>query len=279
MLDRTHVALAEALLADRRHERNERVLAQLKRAEHEAAAKGTLGAGFYKRQQMDMCIVELRERALDIRVAYERVLDSARVPWTDQVREQVLDRIRSELTVDAAYLEERARNVIVQHGHGFEPFLADESRRVVDAAAAELDMLGLRRLRARSSLGALLQSARYDGPAAHWNAALECREHETPDHLGAAREAIHAVEGLARLVAGEHTATLGDCIKELQKRRMLHPGTIKQLEGLWGVSSAVQGLRHGAAVPTDMSDDELSHITDACEAVGMLLVRLDRGAT
>lgn len=279
MLDPQLTMLAESLVTHRRQERNERIFAQLKKNEYEAAAKRTLGAGFYKRQQMDLCIAELRERAADIRAAYERVVVEAGVPWSDGLRDQIVERVRAEIIQDAAYLEERARNVIVQHGHGFELFLTDEARRVVERASAETDLFGFRRRGGHSALVALLAAPRYEAPAKSWTAALDCRKCDPPDHIGAAREAIHTVEGLARLATGQLNATLGDCIKELQRRRALHPGTIKQLDGLWAISSAVQGLRHGAAVPPDIADAELAHVMDSAEAVGVLLVRVDAGAT
>lgn len=56
----------------------------------------------------------------------------------------------------------------------------------------------------------------------------EVQRAEVPDLMGAAREAVHTVEGLAKIVAGLPHATLGDCIKHLRSNGILSPAIAKQ---------------------------------------------------
>ncbi len=279
MLDRELADIAEQLLATDRQQRNEDLFALLKRNEHEAAGRGTLGAGFYKRQQMNACVDELRERARRIRATYERVIADARVPWTDSIRDHIVARITAELSENAGYIEARARDVIVQHGHGFETFLVNEVPRMLAEATAELALFGRRQTQIPTRLSVLLADDRYAAPRTHWIAAQAHRHAVPPDLMSAARESVNTIEGIARILTASHTSTLGDCIKQLRNAGRLHPSILKQLEGLWGASSNIQGLRHGAAVTAESMDEQLLFIADAAEAFGLLLVRLDQGAT
>lgn len=115
-----------------------------------------------------------------------------------------------------------------------------------------------------------MTAPRYAGPAYHWSRVNDLRRTEVPDLLGAARESVHTVEGLAKIVAGLPNATLGDCIKDLRNRGVLNPAIAKQLEGLWGFVNTASGLRHGAHEMVDIEEAELLYTMDASEAAAQM---------
>lgn len=272
------VVLAERLIANKRPERNEAVRRELRRRQGEAAGRGTLGAGFYAEEQKRVCVQELNERADAIWSTYKRVLSDAAITWTAEVRVEIHKRIASEIQTDASYLEDMARGVIVQHGHSFDLFLTTGAGAIIDRIDAEMDLFALRHRPIPSPVAEQLRAPRYAGPATHWSRVDDLRRGEPPDLKSAAREAIHAVEGLAKIIAAKPSGTLGDCIKALRGSGRAPAPIAKQLEGLWGFVNAEPGLRHGAHTQPETTDAELLYVIDSSEAALRYLLSLDVGA-
>lgn len=269
--------LAERLITNKRNDRNQRIESDLWRRRDDAAARGALPTGFYAQAQKDACIRELNERADEIWSAYKKVISEASVPWSATLRDSLVARISNELVEDAARIEEMARTVITPYGHGLDLFLRAACPTAVSRISAEIDVFGLRHRSLTTPLSDQLVAPRYAGPARHWARMNELRRAEVPDILGAAREAVHTVEGLAKMVTGLPDATLGDCIKNLRSRGIINPAIAKQLEGLWGFVNTAPGLRHGAHESAEISEIELLYTVDASEAAAQMLLRLDRG--
>lgn len=127
-------------------------------------------------------------------------------------------------------------------------------------------------------LSALLATPRYDGVAAHWNRAHEYAHGPHRDLANAAKEAICAVEALARVVTGRHSDTLGELIKVLKGSYGLNPAIAKSLEGVWGFTNTWPGIRHGAPVANDLSKDDARFVLDSSDAAIRLLLAIDRGS-
>src|SRR5665213_709831 len=113
----------------------------------------------------------------------------------------------------------------------------------------------------------LLRGLRYEGPRAQWEKALGFLHSDRPDPANAAKEAICAVEGLARIVVGRHTATLGDLIKDLRSRFGLNPAIVKSIEGIWGYTNNASGVRHGATSEVGITLDSARFVVDSAEAI------------
>jgi len=128
----------------------------------------------------------------------------------------------------------------------------------------------------RGYLDPLLKSSRYAGPMAHWHEAQRLLDLDQPDAAGAVHEAVSAVEGMARLILGDSSITLGKAVESLRQTNLVHPALAKCLEGVWGYSSAVPGIRHGAAGPVTLQNREAVFVVNTCEAALRLLVELDR---
>lgn len=97
------------------------------------------------------------------------------------------------------------------------------------------------------------------------------------DYENSIKEAICAVETMARFVTGIDSNTLSDCIKKLHKNHPLHPALKESILKLYGYCSDCDGIRHGskpghnAYVPTIA---EAKFILVMCSALNNYLLQL-----
>ena len=122
----------------------------------------------------------------------------------------------------------------------------------------------------------LLTSPRYAGPARHWSKAIGFMRASPRDPENAAKEAISAVEGLAKIVTGASKATLGESIKVLRGNGKLHPALAKALEGLYGFVNDSPGVRHGSDVLPTITQGEVEFVVDTAKAAIRMLLEIDR---
>lgn len=121
-----------------------------------------------------------------------------------------------------------------------------------------------------------LQAPRYAGPREHWLKAMDFAHGSKRDLANAAKEAVCAVEAIARLLAGDHTATLGALIKQLKGQGRISPAMGKMLDGLWGFTSNEPGVRHGAPYGSEIDEAETQYILDSAVAVLRYMLDQDR---
>ncbi len=121
----------------------------------------------------------------------------------------------------------------------------------------------------------LAGNPRYASPALSWEGVERALRQQPPDAEHAARDAIGALEGLGRIVAGLPMATFGDALKAIQKSGPLEPVLAKALEALWGFANSHPGLRHGSKTPTGLSPAKLYWTVDSCAGAIRLLLELD----
>jgi hypothetical protein len=80
---------------------------------------------------------------------------------------------------------------------------------------------------------------------AHLEAALTMlSDRKSPDYRNSIKESISAVEAACQAVAGQPSASLGDCLKAIKKARELHPAFEGALIKLYGYTSDASGIRH-----------------------------------
>ena len=127
----------------------------------------------------------------------------------------------------------------------------------------------------QDSLAHQLSAPRYRGPYEHWAKVMNFMSAAGRDPANAAKEAICAVEGAARLVTGEHSATLGDLLKTLKGKHAINSAMVKSIEGLWGFTSNEPGVRHGAATSQTINYDQARYVVDSAEAALRFLLTLD----
>src|SRR6267378_3431077 len=85
------------LLGNMRLRRNERVYAQLYKAEGEAVARGAVERSHYAHEQRDLCVRDLDDRATEMWAAYRRVVIDAGVRWSETLRAEILGKISADL--------------------------------------------------------------------------------------------------------------------------------------------------------------------------------------
>jgi len=103
-----------------------------------------------------------------------------------------------------------------------------------------------------------LRDSRFAGVVAHLQRALELfASRENPDYRNSIKESISAVEAMARIVAANPTATLGDALKAIERRGNLHPALKDGFLKLYGYTSDEGGIRHA------MLDEPLLTSADA----------------
>jgi hypothetical protein len=267
------VQIAEQVIRPQLLNRNERTRQALYRRQYDAEKAGRLGEQFYATDQQDACVKEIEGRADVIWNAYKRVIVEGRIVWTNAIREQIVARVAEMLDADIPYVEERARDVIVGHGHGFALFLRDSRPEIEKRIAAEMDLFALQHQPVGASVRDQLQAPRYAGPRDHWIRVDRAMSQSPPDYLAAAREAVNGVEGLAKVVTGSPTSTLGACIKLLEKAGRLDGAFVESLESLWRFANA--NFRHGAAASRSLSHAETEYVIQSSEAAMNLLLSLD----
>jgi len=111
---------------------------------------------------------------------------------------------------------------------------------------------------AKTGLEAALAAPRYSGVRTHLSKSQSFLAQDPPDLANSAKEAICAVEALARLVCNDQTSTLGELVKELKARQDLDPALLKALEGMWGYTSNAPGVRHGGTADLDLAQAQVT---------------------
>lgn len=127
----------------------------------------------------------------------------------------------------------------------------------------------------RRCLEALAVAPRYAGAWQHWRASQDSLAAAEPNLPKAVADAVHAVEGLARLVINDPKATLGEAVKELRTKRGLNGALSNSIDRVFGYASDEAGIRHGASTPVNVKPEEARFAIDVCEAALLLLLALD----
>ena len=94
-------------------------------------------------------------------------------------------------------------------------------------------------------LESALKDSRFAGVDTHLQQALDLyAKRDDPDYRNSIKEAISAVEKMARIVSGKPKATLSDALKEMEKKGSLHKALKEGFIKLYGYTSAASGIRH-----------------------------------
>jgi hypothetical protein len=269
------VRIAEQMITPVLAMRDDQTRQALEKRRYVAEKAAGTGTAFYATDQQNVCIAEIEDRVSVIWNAYRRVVTEGRLVWTDEVRAEILVTIGRMLDVEVPYVEEMARQVIVGYGHGFAPFLREARPGIEQRVGAEMDLFALQHRPVGASLRDQLQAPRYSGPHQHWLRVDRAMSQSPPDFRGAAREAVNALEGLAKIVADSPTATLGECINKLQTSTRLDGELAKVLVALWKFANTSVGFRHGGHVAPTLTQPDADYVIESCESAAKRLLSLD----
>jgi hypothetical protein len=91
----------------------------------------------------------------------------------------------------------------------------------------------------------------------HLRAAVDhLTDRSNPDYRNSIKEAISAVEAMAKIVSREPKATLGDALKSLEKNGKLHPSLKDAFSKLYGYTSDADGIRHALLNESNLSQSD-----------------------
>ena len=117
-----------------------------------------------------------------------------------------------------------------------------------------------------------------EGASEHLNASLVLLGRKPhPDYRNSIKEAISAVESVAKQISGKNKATLGPALDELGKSVEIHPSFKEALKKLYGYTNDEGGIRHALLEEKDIGFDEAKFMIVACSAfVNFLISKADR---
>ena len=104
-----------------------------------------------------------------------------------------------------------------------------------------------------------LATSEFDGARAHLRAAVQLLTEGSPSD--SVRESIHAVESVARTLAG--TNSLSGALQKLKSKRIVHPALERAFNSLYGFTSDEKGIRQA------LLDDGTANV-DETDAVFMI---------
>jgi len=110
-----------------------------------------------------------------------------------------------------------------------------------------------------------LADTQYEGVTIHLRTALQLlsnRDH--PDYRNSIKESISAVESITRIISGKKKATLGDALKELEKREKLHPALKDGFLKLYGYTSDEEGIRHAMLEEPNLTASDAKYFLLSC---------------
>jgi len=128
------------------------------------------------------------------------------------------------------------------------------------------------------------------GAQQHIRAALELLgKKPTPDYRNAIKEAISAVESVAKQIVGADSATLDTALKDLSEKTEVHGALRSGFSKLYGYTSDESGIRHAILEHPNVGFAEAKYMIVSCsafvnyliqkaEAAGMLKIKDERTA-
>jgi AbiJ N-terminal domain 4 len=125
---------------------------------------------------------------------------------------------------------------------------------------------------------AMSASDRFAGAREHMQTAVRLfSQKPDPDYRNSIKEAISAVESVARLVTGNPKATLGDALKTIGERMPIHPALREAMSKLYGYASDEGGIRHASLEESNIDEAEAKFMIVACSAFVNFCVQRSAG--
>lgn len=121
-------------------------------------------------------------------------------------------------------------------------------------------------------LGAL-QAPRYAASAEQLRKSYRFLNDESPDYPNSAKDAVGALESLARRITG--ASTLGSAIGLLQDRGKIDVPAARILEAIYAYRNRTPGVGHGGITPPSTEVAEARLIVNLCASATLYLMELD----
>ena len=215
------------------------------------------------------------ERAMDYLDRSLRRLTELREPWTEGLRADVESLLHRELEQDWTWLvnlrDEKLTPRLKDQGQGQ---LTTAKTAAFARIEVELGFCVLREEKRRLPVAELLTAPRYAAVRRSWEQANQYADRSPPADEEAAREAMLALEALAKLVIDDDSATLGRAINVMRSSadaagRHLLPS----IEKIWSFTNTAPHVRHGGGSGDPITTPEAQYVVGVTrEAIRLLLV-------
>jgi hypothetical protein len=221
----------------------------------EFTRRGALGHGRFPVLLDEASAREYESRAEAWLGVAGRVASELQIEWTTSGARSVRHQLQLELTKDWEEIFGRLER-FAKASPGLRMELLDKAKwRVERHLEQEFALLVMKADRTRLPLIERLSADRYRSVAGAWRKAHALLDQPIPDLANAAKEAVGAVEALARIVTNDSNAKLGDAIKALRHTAKIRAPLLKGIEELWGWTSGEAGVRHAALEgPLELAD-------------------------
>ncbi|WP_426787922.1 AbiJ-NTD4 domain-containing protein [Xanthomonas campestris] len=115
------------------------------------------------------------------------------------------------------------------------------------------------------------------GAAAHFKLALQMlSDRKAPDHRNSIKESISAVEAICKELTNYPSATLGQALKPLEDKGLIHPALKSALSKIYGYTSDSGGIRHAMLDESSLSFADSKFMLVACTAFANYLIDKSR---
>jgi hypothetical protein len=104
---------------------------------------------------------------------------------------------------------------------------------------------------------------------AHMKRALDLlADRRSPDYRNSIKESISAVEAMCNLIVNSSSATLGQALNELEKKKTvpMHPALKGAFQKLYGYTSDADGIRHALLEESDLGFEDAKFMMVSCSA-------------
>jgi hypothetical protein len=119
-----------------------------------------------------------------------------------------------------------------------------------------------------------LLTPKYVAPLSQLNKAKGfLYDQQPPDYLNSIKEAVGAVEGVARAICNKPKATLSDLIPVLKRSHLSHPALAKIIESIYAVRSDEPGIGHGAHDSSSFNYRDAEFVLNVSASIIIYLVR------
>lgn len=109
----------------------------------------------------------------------------------------------------------------------------------------------------------------------HLKSALDIfSDRKSPVYRNSIKESISAVEAICKLITGNPNATLGDALKEIERKSIveLHPALKNAFSSLYGYTSATGGIRHALVDEPNLDVEDARFMLVACSGFVSYLI-------
>jgi hypothetical protein len=205
----------------------------------------------------------------------KRAFAETNLTWTEVRAAEVVALLTMEMATDWDQLTNLVRTRIGPRLTARYTNLDAAQERTSVEIASEVELLVLARDRNAIPIDEQLRAPRYAAVETAWIKSKTLLGTTPPDLSNAVKEAIGAVEQLARIVADAPKATLGDSIKEFKRAGLIQTPLLKGIDEIWGWASETPGVRHGSTGAPKLDSAVATYVTSIAAAAIRLLLAAD----